>query len=287
MTVGAVIILYHPQVAHLNAMLSALESLHIPVILVDNTPVPLTGAHIELTDNTYLHCPANVGIAEAQNQGIDKLIEQGAEAVLILDQDSQLTTEFLQQLLDSYYYALDKMDRVACLGPQIVCEFMDKTVQAKIHKPNTICDQLQSVRQIIASGMIVNVEAYHRVGKKDSLLFIDGVDHEWCWRARSQGFHVLQACNVKMKHRQGDGRHRILGLNFKRGAPVRLYYQVRNVLILSRRRHVPLYWKCRNLLALPVRWLVNRWWFPDGKLRGHFVLRGLIDGLKGKSGKLE
>ncbi|AXR05649.1 glycosyltransferase family 2 protein [Salinimonas sediminis] len=283
--VGAVIILYHPTIAHLASMLEALHALQWPVVLVDNSPVPLVGLTDEQAD--YIHCPSNVGIAQAQNVGLDRLVEQGAEAVLILDQDSQLSTIFLQQLYDAYEYALAKIDKLACVGPQIVCEFIEKPVQPKLHRSQRMCDQLESVAQIIASGMIVNVEAYHRVGKKDSNLFIDGVDHEWCWRARSLGFHVIKACNVKMRHRQGDGRHRILGLNFKRGAPVRLYYQVRNVLILSRRRHVPLYWKCRHLVALPVRWLVNRWWFPEGKLRGHYVRRGLIDGLKGRTGKLD
>lgn len=285
MKVGAVIISYHPDVAHLSSMLSALNTMGWPVVLIDNSPVALAGFSDAFSH--YVHCADNVGIAEAQNIGIDILIENGAEAMLILDQDSQLTPSFLNNLYETYTYALGRCPQMACLGPQIVCEFVNKPVQPKLHKSQPVCDRLVHAKQIIASGMIINVDAYHKVGKKDASLFIDGVDHEWCWRARSLGFQVLKASTVEMRHRQGDGRHRVLGLNFKRGAPVRLYYQVRNVLILSRRRHVPMYWKCRHLLALPLRWLVNRWYFPEGKLRGHYVRRGIKDGLLGRTGKLE
>ena len=90
-----------------------------------------------------------------------------------------------------------------------------------------------------------------------------------------------------MLHKQGDGRHKVLGITFKRGAPVRLYYQVRNVLILSRRSYVPLYWKLRNIPAIPLRWLINRWVFDNGKQRGRYFAKGLVDGLKGKNGPLE
>ncbi len=263
----------------------ALKAIGWPVVLVDNSPEKLEYYDADWPE--YIHCPSNVGIAEAQNMGIEALDRANMEAVLILDQDSQLSLPFLQNLYETYKYALTRFSNVACMGPQIVCKFINKPVQPRLHRSQPICDRLENVKQIIASGMILNIYAYQKVGKKDSHLFIDGVDHEWCWRARSLGFQVLKASSVEMRHRQGDARHRVFGLNFKRGAPVRLYYQVRNVLILSRRQHVPIYWKCRHLLALPVRWIVNRWFFPEGKLRGDFIRRGIKDGLLGRTGKLD
>nr|WP_083638614.1 glycosyltransferase family 2 protein [Alteromonas pelagimontana] len=265
-------------------MINKLNEINWPVVLVDNSPVPLSHQNFNVK---YIHCPANVGIAAAQNEGIQALQDMGAEYGLVLDQDSQLTEELLFGLLSEYQSATHHFTQVAAIGPMIVCEFNNAPVQPRLQKALQLKDGLAEVRQIIASGMLINLSMFNAIGKKDEALFIDGVDHEWCWRARYKGFSIVQSHNIKMRHRQGDARHRILGLNFKRGAPVRLYYQVRNVLILSRRQYVPLYWKCRHLPVLPLRWAVNRWWFPEGKLRGHYVLRGLIDGIKGRTGKID
>lgn len=266
-------------------MLSALQQSGWPTVLVDNSPSVL--ADIPPSVHTYIHCPDNVGIAEAQNKGIDKAIETQAEAVLLLDQDSQLSAALLNGLLDSYKLALHRFDKVACVGPQVLCDFNNQQVKPRLSREKTLCDELVLSRQIIASGMLLNVSAYKQIGKKDSELFIDGVDHEWCWRARNLDYMVLKAAGVVMRHKQGDGRHRLFGMNFKRGAPVRLYYQVRNVLILSRRRYVPIYWKLRHLTALPIRFAVNRWYFPQGKLRGRFMWRGLKDGITGRTGRID
>lgn len=283
MNVAAIIILYHPDEAHLHCMLQTIAQMGWSAILVDNSPHSLPppqqgSAH-------YIHCPGNVGIAEAQNQGIDAAITKNAESVLVLDQDSQLSVDFLSALHSAFQLARQRYPNLACIGPQIHCEFTQQTVNGRVSREKPLCEQLSEVRQIIASGMLIPVTAFQQIGKKDSALFIDGVDHEWCWRAQQKGFKVLKANQVVMPHRQGDARQRILGVNFKQGAPVRLYYQVRNVLILSRRNYVPVYWKCRQLLALPVRWLANRWFFPEGRLRGRFMWHGLRDGLAGRSGK--
>lgn len=266
-------------------MLEALREVGFPVLLVDNSPEPLT----DLADGVshYIHNPDNAGIAEAQNQGIEKAIADGAEAVLLLDQDSQLSAAFLQQLLKAYTTAISQFKNVACIGPQVLCEFDNKQVKARASKEQHLSQHLILTRQIIASGMMINTQAFKHIGRKESDLFIDGVDHEWCWRAKRYGYLVLKAAKVVMPHRQGDARHRLFGMNFKRGAPVRLYYQVRNVLILSRRGYVPVYWKCRHLTALPLRFLVNRWYFPQGRLRGGYMWQGLKDGLTGRTGKIQ
>ena len=192
-------------------MLKALRQVDWPVILVDNSPERLPVIADEA--NHYIHNPENAGIAEAQNQGIDKAIAEGAEAVLLLDQDSQLTGTFLNQLLDAYNTAAKQFEKLACIGPQVLCEFDNKQVKARASKEIYLTDNHILTRQIIASGMIINTLAYKRIGKKESALFIDGVDHEWCWRAKRHGYLVLKAANVVMPHRQGDGRHRLFGMN--------------------------------------------------------------------------
>lgn len=156
-----------------------------------------------------------------------------------------------------------------------------------IQKGKQVSLGLREVKQIIASGMLISQQAFEKVGEKESALFIDGVDHEWCWRAKRLGLKVYQSQLVSMPHRQGDDRMKVLGITFKQGAPVRLYYQLRNVLILSRRRYVPIYWKCRHLFAIPLRYIVNRFVFENGQERGQFMRKGLRDGIKKTYGPLK
>jgi len=282
---GIVIILFHPDLTHLNKVLSGIEAENLPIILVDNSPEPLVDTFS--TEITYLHFPSNIGIAAAQNAGIKVLIECGCSHIALFDQDSDITSALLTGLCDGFSKAQQSMENIAAVGPQIVCEFNAEAVSPAIQRERKISEDFASVKQIIASGMLLNADIFKTVGEKEESLFIDGVDHEWCWRARDKGYQIVKLLNVKMLHRQGDGRKKILGLTFKRGAPIRLYYQARNILILSRRDYVPLYWKCRNLMGLPVRWLINRWVFEQGKIRGRFFLKGLKDGVKGKTGALD
>jgi rhamnosyltransferase len=115
-------------------------------------------------------------------------------------------------------------------------------------------------------------------------LFIDGVDHEWCWRAKQKNLMVAIAEKVEMVHRLGDSRSKFAGLTYKVGSPIRLYYQFRNVLILSRRGYVPWYWKCRNLAVLPIRFFANSL-LQDHKVdRIKYMLCGLWDGLLKRKG---
>ncbi|RDV24375.1 glycosyltransferase family 2 protein [Alteromonas aestuariivivens] len=285
MKVGTVVILYHPDRTHLDRMITQINAVNWAVVLVDNSPVPQDFSASPSVH--YIHCSENIGIAAAQNLGLHKLVGLGLEYGLLLDQDSQLSAEMLSGLARNFLQAEKLFDKVAVIGPRIVCEYNGKPVHARVQRRIDTRGNLISVSQIIASGMLFKLKTFLQIGEKEEALFIDGVDHEWCWRARKAGYHVIQCQDVPMLHRQGDARHRYLGITFKRGAPIRLYYQVRNVLILSRRSYVPLYWKLRHLSALPLRWMVNRCFFPDGKQRGDFFRRGLIDGLTDKRGKLK
>ena len=109
-------------------------------------------------------------------------------------------------------------------------------------------------------------------------------DYEWCWRARSMGFDVAKAKNVEMVHRLGDSRSKFVGITYKVGAPIRLYYQFRNIFLLSRRAYVPNYWKARCLFFMPIRFFLNSVMQKNRRNRAGFMLKGIYDGLLGRKG---
>ena len=284
MNCGIVIVLFHPDIDHVQSIVDEFSMAKWPVVIVDNSPESVCFTLPPTCK--YLHFPTNVGIAKAQNIGLNFLFSNGSTHAILLDQDSVFSLEMGASLL-AQFCQLEKSYNIAALGPSILCQFSHQVVDGKLQKGQFINSHVKEVKQIIASGMVLSKYAFTTVGEKEAALFIDGVDHEWCWRARKYGLQVFQSLSVCMPHRQGDDRIKICGVTFKQGAPVRLYYQMRNLMLLARRNYVPLYWKCRHLLAIPLRYLVNRFYFPHGKKRGDFMLKGLRDGIRAKSGSIE
>ena len=284
MNCGIVIVLFHPDIDHVQSIVDEFAIAQWPIVIIDNSPQSSDFVIPQIA--TYLHFPNNLGIAQAQNVGLELLFSNHSEYAILLDQDSKFSLKMASSLLEQFNQ-LEQTYNIAALGPSILCQFSHQVVNGKLQKGQRINHDVKEVKQIIASGMILSKLSFNAVGEKESGLFIDGVDHEWCWRARNRGFRIFQSLSVCMPHRQGDDRIKILGLTFKQGAPIRLYYQMRNLLLLSRRNYVPFYWKCRHVLAIPLRYLVNRFYFTQGKERGYFMFKGLCDGLRSKCGRIE
>lgn len=287
MITGIVVIFYHPEQERVKLSLDVCNRLGWPTVIVDNSPQPYDDV-INLPKNVeYVFLAGNKGIGAAQNRGIEYLLAHSVKNIVLLDQDTQLNEQWLSQLQQRFIVAKSHFPQLAALGPQVICEFDGQAVEPKIQKAISCRAGFHNVKQIIASGMMLDAGTLSNIGLMDEALFIDGVDHEWCWRAISLGYDIAKDTQTRMLHRQGDGRVRCLGLTFKVGSPIRLYYQFRNILLLIRRPYVPLYWKCRHSLALPLRWLVNRFFIDEGKVRGKFMRKGVIDGLRGKDGPVD
>lgn len=90
-----------------------------------------------------------------------------------------------------------------------------------------------------------------------------------------------------MVHRLGDSRAKFAGITYKVGSPIRLYYQFRNILLLSRRSYVPFYWKLRCTCLLPVRFFLNGLMQSNRRHRVKYMLKGLADGVLGRSGSYD
>lgn len=260
-----------------------LESCGWQVIIVDNSPVP--HEHWFSPATQYHHRADNAGIACAQNIGLFASKENGDDYAMLLDQDSHLTEFLLSTIKKRIVKAQALYPDLAAYGPTIVSEFDNQIVRAKIQRALPDKHGFLLTKQIIASGKVIPLSVLNVIGMMEEGLFIDGVDHEWCWRAKLKGYRVITDTQAQLLHRQGESRRRILGVIFKVGSPVRLYYQFRNILILLRRPYVPLYWKIRNSLALPLRWWVNGWSLEQRQVRRQYMWAGLKDGVRRRYGR--
>lgn len=276
--VSAVVITYNPNINILNSLIQSLLMQVQDIIVVDNSSaeLDLKNKIVQSSEIIYLSDGINKGIATAQNIGISHAIDMGRDAVWIFDQDSELGELSLVAMVDE----LNTFDgKAACIGPSIVNSFNDQVELPikKVKNPNgTFC-----VDQIIASGSLTPTSVFRDIGVMEDELFIDAVDFEWCWRARSLDYSVLISTQ-KMVHSVGDGDETCLGglLTLKVSSPFRLYYQVRNYLILLRRSYVPIRWKIRHSAFFVFKYFYFGFGRPQSKDYRTNITSGFRDGLK-------
>ncbi|GLR70854.1 glycosyltransferase family 2 protein [Agaribacter marinus] len=281
-SVGAIIVLYYPDCEHVARMLIALRDSVDYMILVDNSE---TASQLNLCPNAYyMHMGSNVGIAAAQNRGLKRLLELSCDYAFLFDQDSTISVNFIRDMLNAFFSSTD--ETLAAIGPQVVCNYIGKNEQPKLQKPYRHVGNFQYVRQIISSGMLIDLDKLKKVGMKEEDLFIDGVDHEWCWRAATLDYSVAITSKVEMNHQMGIERKNFLGISYKVGQAIRHYYQVRNILLLMRRPYVPMYWKLRNSAMIVLRLILVILQGENKAARLKYMFLGFMDGLKGKKGKL-
>ncbi|WOT06321.1 glycosyltransferase family 2 protein [Shewanella youngdeokensis] len=281
--IGTIIVVYNPDLALTERLITRVYGQTDILVIVDNSAQKNDFTKI-VEHYDYIHCPDNIGIAAAHNKGLKHLLASGCEYGLLLDQDSQIPSDMAFSLSSLLVASKSLEHNIIAIGPQIHCQFTDKKVRSLIQKEVFEYEDLVGVTQIIASGMMIDLGLLDTVGLKDDSLFIDGVDHEWCWRARRLNFSIARAKKVEMVHRLGDSRAKFIGLTYKVGSPIRLYYQFRNILLLSRRSYVPLYWKIRCICFIPIRIFLNAILQDQKRTRIRYMCRGLIDGIKGSSG---
>lgn len=280
--VALVIVLYNPDDEDLRHALMMAEGNE--GIIVDNSPTPNI-KEAKVGKMTY-HCfERNAGIAAAQNFAIKRLLENTQNDYthfVLLDQDSRTTIDFPTLMAEEYIKAEENCgaSRIAAIGPTIINKSTGETYKSAFHSSLAGTSHFIPQREIIASGMCIGRKALEAVGLNEEQLFIDMVDHEWCWRATAKGYSIGTTPTIKLEHQVGRpplqiGRHTILT-----AAPRRYYYLCRNYILLVDRSYVPLQWK----IAMGTKRLAGLLLIPlsqrDGISSLRYMLKGLWDGLK-------
>ena len=290
--VAAVIVSYHPDVQALSRLVDVLAAQTGAVVLVDNNSprLPALPASVQL-----IRLPQNLGVAAAQNRGLEAATRAGARFALLLDQDSVPSADMTTQLLATWHAATAQGLRVGAVGPRIVdplgrsegfVSFNRGRYEAQPVDESCAwmrCDLL------IASGTLLPLDVLAQVGPMAEPLFIDKVDTEWSLRAAHQGYVLLGAPRALLHHRLGLRERRLWFFGWRllaQHAPFRYYYMVRNGLLLRRLPHAHAAWRradARQLASLvlyfgllaPGRWAALR-----------MMARGVADALRHRAGPL-
>lgn len=263
--------------ADLNSYLSALGGWGLQVVLVDNDPEGgLFSPSGVRPCRRWLVNRNRGGIAGGMNRGVAAALELGADWITLLDQDSRLSADGLHRLLEPWK---DSLARALLVGPAI----WDRERQELHDRGLRPSGSFKRTRLLISSGTTFRAADWPALGGFHEDLFIDFVDHAWCFRAQARGFVLLQHPEVLLEQRFGRPHPKRLcrwaGLQLY--SPQRHYYALRNLRWLIRQETVPLDLKlkeCVKMLAKPLCWLLFE---PQRRANLKSVLRGLIDPLPG------
>jgi rhamnosyltransferase len=225
----------------------------------------------------------NLGIAEALNHGVSWAKSQGYRWVILLDQDSGITGNFIDQMFGALKLHSER-ERVASVHPR----YVDPTTGVEAHVPRAVDG---SPIFPMTSGTLMPVWIFDKIGWFASEYFIDLVDWEYCFRIRNAGFLVADASQARLLHSPGDPTIiTILGRAFpySQHNAVRRYYISRNCIAFYR----------KYLFSFP-DWILNAAYrqlhetavcLIADKDRGcqfRSFLQGTWDGLIGRMGKRE
>ena len=224
--------------------------------------------------------PGNRGLGVALNQGWAEAERAGFGTVLFLDQDSEPAPEMPGILC-----------RVLAEAPGPVAVVGSNYHDVHKRRLAVRCRAAEAFVErttVITAGSLVPVRVLRALGGFREDYFIDSIDHEFCLRARREGYRVLLACPALMTQRIGrPARHvgLLRGLAAFDHPPGRKYYIARNVLLTVRShgRREPL-WGLRQLVRLLAEGGSIVLFEGEKRAKLSAFLRGLGHGLAGRSG---
>jgi GT2 family glycosyltransferase len=230
------------------ACLRSLEGEALDVIVVDNasedgTAEAVTGVEVIRNDR-------NLGYAGGMNVGIRRALEQGADAVLLLNNDVEVEPGALEALVAA-------ADGVGAVCPVIVFASEPGRIwysgarydPRRGYNGRHCTDEPPGSREterICGAAVLIPREMLERVGAFDESLFAYVEDADWSLRARREGHRLVVEPQSRV-------RHEVSASTGGEGSDSALYYSTRNTLAVCE-RHAPLgrlgTWRRRSVILL-------------------------------------
>jgi GT2 family glycosyltransferase len=216
---------------------------YLPVVIdnasTDDTVAALRAQHPELTILQNSH---NLGYAGGNNVGMRWALEHGADHVLIINNDTEVTPGMVTELvrvaendprigivgcrnllMEDPAYLWGAYGRLT-YGPFLV------RVEGQREPDRDRWQVVKDVDWVIGNGCLLRRGALERTGLLDEEFFAYHEDVDWCVRARRAGYRVVYAGTAAIIHKGGsssDGRQR-------HSVPVR-YFLGRNGVLFVRK----------------------------------------------------
>ncbi|MFA7059648.1 MAG: glycosyltransferase family 2 protein [Pedobacter sp.] len=211
------------------------------LVVVDNASVDNSVPRLkeEFPHVHYVESPGNAGFTGGNNLGIKKAYELGAEYVFLLNNDTVVSENILDELVSfiisnpeygivgplTYYF--ESMDTISFGGGHIN---RNTGMYHHLNKDKKLRDLQEKVIEcnfIEGAAMFMRTDLVVEVGGFSNVYFLTSEESELCVRVADKGFKlaVITSCSVWHKISQ----------SLKGGSTLRDYYIFRNKLIFVKR----------------------------------------------------
>ncbi len=286
--VFSIIVVYNPNINRLKALIDNVLSANSKVIIVDNTKYSYIQHLAQIEGVQLLELNDNLGIAKAQNIGIQKAIASGAEAVVFFDQDSKVEEEFIENLTVNFTTGQPMIASPVFYDEEKGFKFpsikLNKFGLFTFFYPK-IDDKPFLVDVVISSGSAATKAVFDKAGFMDENYFIDFVDTEWSLRCRSMGIPIFTIPKAKMIHTIGNKSVNLYIMRVFIHSPIRTYYKVRNAFIFFNNKNVSVALGVKEVITALVHNLVTIVIVKDKRIYFKHYFQAIVDGLTGVKGK--
>lgn len=296
--IGAIVVTYQPDLDLLLENLLACRAQVDSLLVVDNASDSETKQRIvdfaRAANCQVLQLGDNLGVAAAQNRGIAWARKDNCSVVVLLDQDSKPEPDMVCALRRALSELTASGTPFAAVGPRLVDRRNGSSTPflriGMFGTTKVTCREgggrgLIATDFLVSSGMMIPMGILDRVGLPEEGLFIDNVDLEWCFRARSKGLPVFGVCDAVMTHSIGDEVFKVGDYVIHRHKPLRQYYIMRNRILLYQRSYSPWRWVMQDFFRMIFKLLTFSVFLGPRRENICMMCRGIKDGLRGKLGK--
>jgi GT2 family glycosyltransferase len=282
----AIVVTYHPD-AEVIENLATLRQQIGQIVVVDNGSNAAAVAALQAAGGAIgfhlIANPDNLGIGSAQNIGVERALELGAGWVMFFDQDSRITPGFMLTMVEAFHSSRWG-GRLGLLVPRYIDMRHGDAIPVERLASGTL-------EVAISSGSLIRTETLQRIGPLLGEMFMDGIDLEYSLRLRRAGFILDECPDAVLFHSPGTPRgHGVAGKTLFKSSnygPTLRYYQSRNAIWIARHyfREFPGF--CSRLIFAKFKDLVKILLVEPGKrAKVGYFFRGVMDGLRGRLGKL-
>ncbi len=216
------------------------------ILVVDNgsTDASILKLHERFPALDILQAGKNLGFAGGNNVGIRHALEQGADYVWLLNNDTIVDSSALVELVN----IANASDAIGIVGSKIfffskpdVLWFAGGLIQhyrgTSIHrglleKDEGQYDEITEVDYITGCSLLIKREVVEKVGLMDERFFLLFEEADWNQRVKEQGYKILYIPFSKVWHKVSSA----IGAD----SPSYYYYLIRNSLLFTL-KHKPIY----------------------------------------------
>jgi GT2 family glycosyltransferase len=275
------------------ASLSESTYQNIRIIVLDNnsTDGSVEAIRADFPDVYIINLVENLGYAGNNNVGIEEALNQGADWVMVLNEDTILNSDCLAELIK----VGNSDPQIGILGPIVYHHDEPNVIQSaggllgknweSIHLGKNEVDWGQFakphlVEWISGCAILVRASAIKRAGMLDKDYFIYWEETEWCIRIGRTGWKIVNVPQAKIWHKgvQRDYQPK----------PSFTYYGTRNHLLTLSKHNAPIAAKVFTWLQLwrtLLSWSIRPKWREKREHR-NAMWKGIIDFIQHRWGQM-